>query len=269
MKIYRANTLLCFSPLCASPPPPHRCFIGLFFIGPPTSCSNLSRLTFSVRTIPPSSPPSLPPPVSRTVFDRSLSSPTRGTNGINFFTRPIFADSRCTNDRVSPLYSIDVRHIYTGEKRRLYYFVASSPFNRPRGPKKKINRVVIPWLTMTRAFPYPLRNSFALRVESRFVRATHSSGDDPPYLITLERTRNERRKERRRGTLSRFPFHFSSPIPSRIAEESRCHPRMGPPTFHAVNFPTNEYSPFREIPTGQAAFKLLASARGAGSVKSA
>lgn len=137
------------------------------------------------------------------------------------------------------------------------------------GRKKKINRVVIPWLTMTRAFPYPLRNSFALRVESRFVRATHSSGDDPPYLITLERTRNERRKERRRGTLSRFPFHFSSPIPSRIAEESRCHPRMGPPTFHAVNFPTNEYSPFREIPTGQAAFKLLASARGAGSVKSA
>lgn len=119
MKIYRANTLLCFSPLCASP---RRCFIGLFFIGHPTSCSNLSRLTFSVRTIL----PFLRPPVRERFFNRSLSSPTRGTNGINFFTRPIFADSRCTNDRVSPLYSIDVRHTYVGEKRRLYYFVASS-----------------------------------------------------------------------------------------------------------------------------------------------
>lgn len=144
------------------------------------------------------------------------------------------------------------------------------PFNRPRGVKK-INRVVIPWLTMTRAFPYPvpLRNSFALRVESRFVRATHSSGDDPLYLITLERNGGKKQREKKGNVVSlSVPLFLANSFSNRGGESL-------PSKNGSADFPRRKLSNERIFalprnpPPGQAAFKLLASARGAGSVKSA
>lgn len=140
------------------------------------------------------------------------------------------------------LYSTDIQKRGGG-------FITSfhPPFNRARGVRvKKINRVVIPGLTMTKPSSSPCSKQLRSPCRIAFCSGNTFLRDDPSYLITLERTRRRTKETVKRGglTLSCFPFHFSSQIPFASCGTGEYpspsfpqewHSRFYPssPTFHA------------------------------------
>lgn len=158
-----------------------------------------------MRTILPSSlfpsfplPPS-PPVRSKTFLTGCFQVRPAEPTELTFFPSPPFYPPNfyrfALHERQSfSLYSIDV-YVYRREALLLCCTLRLIGLEAV----KKINRVVIPWLTMTKPSP-PCSGSKQLRSPCRiaFCSGYTFLRDDPSYLITLERTRRGT-KETERG----------------------------------------------------------------------
>lgn len=127
---------------CFSSASPRRCFIGLFLLAPTKSVEFIPRNFYRANdppflSLPFFSPSPLSPRSFENVFDRLLSSPIRGTNGINFFPLPSFLPAQFLPIRVARttefLALFDRRMCI---EKRGFITLLHPPFNRPRGRKK-------------------------------------------------------------------------------------------------------------------------------------
>lgn len=246
-----------------------------------------------MRTILPSSPfPSFPLPPSPPVRSKTFLTgcfqvrPAEPTE-LTFFPSPPFYPPNfyrfALHERQSfSLYSIDVC-VYRREALLLCCTLRLIGLEAV----KKINRVVIPWLTMTKPSP-PCSGSKQLRSPCRiaFCSGYTFLRDDPSYLITLERTRRGTKEtERDEGNviLLSVPLFLANSF-RKLRDRGYPPPRERlrvallsqfpdfPREFRVTFRTRNEYSsrrsriPSEKSPFGprEAAFKLLASARGEG-----